>query len=191
MSRRWEIIEELKAGKKIDQKKCPVCGNSLRVIINGYLSEEMAVFFRQHRDYIKSGGCMIFADDRDPFYVCSKCGSEFTEDLEQIKLISCPLEAGGVIHEKECRDYGLLESRRNYELMDDRELICNKICPLMNKMARIKKKDGSVVEGKIMRTFLRTYDMPGNQLIICEKKDKYYGDFVHILISDISEIQPV
>ena len=30
---------------------------------------------------------MIFADDRDPFYVCSKCGSEFTEDLEQIKLI--------------------------------------------------------------------------------------------------------
>ena len=104
MSSRWEIIEALKAGKKIDQKKCPVCGNSLRVIVNGYLSEEMAVFFRQHRDYIKSGGCMIFADDRDPFYVCSKCGSEFTEDLEQIKLISCPLEAGGAIHEKECRD---------------------------------------------------------------------------------------
>ena len=75
--------------------------------------------------------------------------------------------------------------------MDDRELICNKICPLMDKMARIKKKDGSVVEGKIMRTFLRTYDMPENQLIIAEKKDKYYGDFIHILISDISEIQPV
>ena len=36
-----EIIEALKEGEKVTQKMCPVCGNPLKAVIFGYLTNEM------------------------------------------------------------------------------------------------------------------------------------------------------
>lgn len=191
MSRRRELIEALKEGKPIDQKKCPICGSPLKIVMYGYMTEEIGEFIRKNKDSITNCGCMCFADDRDPLYICRNCKGEFTETLEQIILMSCPLEASNVIRENECRNYELLESRAYYKLLDDRELICDKICPLIGKKVRIRKNDGSVIEGELRRTFIKGYSMPGNCLLLSTDHEKYGGYYKEILISEIGVIEQV
>ena len=189
-----EIIEALKEGEKVTQKMCPVCGNPLKAVIFGYLTNEMGDFVDKNHKYLIEGGCMCFMDDRDPVFECTKCHGQFTENLEQIKLISCPLEVSHSIHESECRNYELLEHKEHYELMEDRDLACNTICPLLTKRVRVKTKDGSVFEGVLDQTwrkFTHPKTIPDYYLSLSNKRDKYHVDYSDIPIADISEIKEV
>ena len=85
MSNFREEMAAIKAGKTIHGISCPVCGNLLKRIIFGFLTAEEGEFIKKNHEYFKAGGCMIFGDDRDPFYICDKCGSKFNDDLKQIK----------------------------------------------------------------------------------------------------------
>lgn len=194
MSVSREIIEALKAGKKVNQRKCPICGNPLKVVIFGYLTNEMGKFIEKNHQYLIEGGCMCFMDDRDPTFECPKCHGQFTETLEQIKLIPCPFEASHSIHESECRNYELLEHKEHYELMEDRDLACNTICPLLGKRVRVKTIDGSVFEGVLNQTwrkFIHSKTIPDYFLSLSNERGKYHSDYSDIPISDISEIKEV
>lgn len=172
-------------------KKCPVCGHTLKIIFYGEPTEETEKLVEKNSQFLTLGGCMCFGDDRDPDYICPKCNGEFSYDLEQIKLISCPLEAGGAIREDECRNYELLEKKDHYALLDNRELICNRLCPLMGKRIRIHTSDGSFYEGELMRTHQYTYSIHENFLSLSNKRDEYHYDYTNILISDIKEIEAI
>ena len=185
-----EYVEALKAGKIEKQKKCPVCGNPLKVVIFGYLTEEMGEFIKKNKKFLIDGGCMCFMDDRDPTFVCPKCHGEFMENLERIKLIPCPLEASNAIREDECRKYELLENREHYELLENREVICDMICPFIGKQVRITTKRGDTIEGKLGRTFRYTVSTPGNHVIVFKERDKYHSDVIDVYISDIVSIDP-
>ena len=124
----------------------------------------------------------------DGKYICSRCKEEFSNDLNQLKLISCPLEASNLIHEGECRDYVLLEKKCSYELLEDRAFICNTICPVMGKHVRIQTKDGSYFDGIVIDTHAYARNITENFLTILNKKGGNQNEYTNILISDISKI---
>ena len=104
------------------------------------------------------------------------------------------MEVSHSIHESECRNYELLEHKEHYELMEDRDLACNTICPLLTKRVRVKTKDGSVFEGVLDQTwrkFTHPKTIPDYYLSLSNKRDKYHVDYSDIPIADISEIKEV
>ena len=182
-------IDAINSGKPKIRKKCPVCGGYLKVIIFGYPTSETADTVQRHNDYFTLGGCICFDDDRDPDYICPRCGGSFTEDLEQIILIPCPLEAGHQIHKNECKNYELLESKTHYSLLENRDFICNKICPLLGKRVQVITADGSIYEGNLEGTYEYTVSKPGNHIMLSNPVGEYQCEYTDIYISDISALE--
>ena len=79
-----EIIEALKAGEKVTQKMCPVCGNPLKAVIFGYLTNEMGDFIDKNHKYLIEGGCMCFMDDRDPVFECTNVMDNLLRTLNRL-----------------------------------------------------------------------------------------------------------
>ena len=183
----YEVYEKIKAieeGRPISVPKCPKCGKTLKILLFGLPSEKTFEFIKKNKEYFTLGGCVCFGDDRDPMYICPECKDEFTHDLKQIKLITCPLEASGMIFENECRDYDLLERRYHEHLLNERELICNKICLLMKKKVRVKTKDASVFEGELLRTHLTSVSTSKSHITLVNTTEEYNHDYIDIIISE-------
>ena len=185
------ILDEIRdiVSGKAEQKKCPVCGAPLKRVAHGYPTMEIEKMANKHPDLITLGGCMMFGDDRDAYYVCFGCRREFSESLEEIRLKSCPLEASAAIREEECGDYEALERNGRYKLLEERDLICNRICPLQMRKVRIRTKDGSVYEGDFLRTHTANVSVPVDHLILLDWTAGPHGEYIDVILTDIEEIE--
>ncbi|MDO4544958.1 MAG: hypothetical protein Q4C25_02275 [Bacillota bacterium] len=164
---------------------CPICGTKLKHIVWGYIDNKALKHLQNEKiDYI-IGGCMTFGDDRSGKYFCKNCQMELSENLKPIELITCPLEASGAIFKNECRNYELLVSKRNYNLLDNRELICDTVCPAIGKSVRIVLKTGGLVEGKLLRSYRYSVSCPGNHLMLEKKLAEFSSEYIDVMISDI------
>lgn len=172
----------------IKKMQCPICGGTLKMLFYGDPLQEIETLVYDHPEQFSLGGCDCLGDDRDPVYICSRCTVEFSNDLKQLKLITCPLEASNLIHEGECRDYVLLEKKYSYKLLEDRAFICNTICPVMGKHVGIQTKDGSYYKGVLIDTHAYARNINENFLTILNKKCDNQNEYTNILISDISKI---
>jgi hypothetical protein len=170
----------------METKYCPCCKRiPLKLILRGYgnFDDVKAALSKNNIDY-QMGGCMVYGDDRDATFFCWNCDGNYTEELEPIELIPCPLEASNSILKEECRNYEAMEKKERYRLLEDKVKICNMICPVMGKKAIVEKKNGELIEGTITRTVDHTCDVPENHLIVFKEQ----GTNVDVLIKDIESI---
>ncbi len=184
-------IEAILSGQPITRKKCPYCGKPLEIFINGYPTEEIEEFMQKNPGYFTYGGCCGFGGDMDPVYYCSDCRRELSYNLKQIDLIYCPLVSNGIIHKEECRQYTVLAGKNRYTLFRYRELVCDKICPSIDKQARVVTNDGVITEGRIKRVKLATSDSPGSFLLMEINREDGCSDTVSIRITEISRVETI
>lgn len=123
---------------------CPICGNELTIILYGLIPEGATSDLDEKGVKYTLGGCSLLREK----YHCDACETGFTGDLEPLKW--CILTSEDQITENECRDYAFLETRKDYRDLSNRDFICGKICPLMDKRLIVIMKDKSVYRGQIL-----------------------------------------
>lgn len=132
-------------------KKCPDCGNDLSIIVRGFPCSDIIDDLKAKEIKYKLGGCMRFGDDRDGAYYCSRCDQEYSNDLKPIILKNCPLVPHGAVFKDECKKYE--EIARQYgEMLNDKDKICEMICPNLGRPIKITLKNGEVIAGIITRS---------------------------------------
>jgi len=185
-----DIFEKLENGKPVENKMCPRCGRPLSVILYGLRDEEFDKVLTDNNVKYCLGGCMCFGDDRDPIFRCNHCRKDFNEELKYIRLISCPLEASNYITKGECGNYELLSSKEGYELLDEREMICNEICPAMNQLVTIKTKDGCEYKGILQGTWRKFVDSnPKSEIQLLQVDREKNVEDIEIEISNVKSIR--
>jgi len=181
-------IDAILTGRPVDRKKCPYCGNTLAIFINGLPTEEIEEFMSKNPGYFAYGGCCVFGDDRDPVYYCSECGAELSYDLKKIVLKRCPLVSDETIRKEECRNYSLLRSKYRYTLFWYKGLICDKVCPSIGKRVRVQDNGGNITEGEIEGVKLASPNSPGSFLVLKRIQQDDCNDSVYLRISDIRTV---
>ena len=168
-------IKELKKGVTPQIPNCPMCGGNLKVVIFGYPTKEVEMLAADNLFNIQLGGCLCFGDDRDDVFYCPKYQTGFTEELVKNELIVCPLEASNHIRKSECKNYEWLSKR--YTLLEDREKICNMICPMMGKHVIVETSEGKVYQGRLVKTFEYTVSEPDNMIELEERTGEYSANY--------------
>lgn len=185
-----DIYENLEKGTPVENKMCPRCGRPLSVILYGLPGEEFGKTLKENNVRYCLGGCLCFGDDRDPVFRCSHCRKEFNEELKQIHLIPCPLEAGHCIIKGECRNYSLLSSKEGYELLDEREMICEEICPAINQFVTIETKDGCEYKGILQGTWRKYIDsIPRGEIQLLQINREKTAEDIEIEIRNVKSIR--
>ena len=100
-----KIEKDINDGKQIMIPKCPICGETLKVVMHGYPDKKFVEFLDKHNVPYKLAGCICFCDDRDEVYRCGACHSR----RRRMRLLSAAkLKGAGA-----CLRYIYLSVRRS------------------------------------------------------------------------------
>lgn len=182
-----KYFKALQEGRRMRLPECPFCGRELKVVMYGLPIDELAELAEDENSGILLGGCICFDDDRDDVFRCESCEKGFTKKVELNELKECPLESCNAIRSYECRNYELLETK--YELLDDREKICNVICPNMGKSVKILTSEGITYRGIMTGTSSYSVSYPGNTVTLDTEDERAKGGIITIYVRDIVSVE--
>lgn len=201
----YKIKEDIKQGNVIKYPQCPNCRHFLVPMLYGEPDETFEEFLETNGVEYELGGCCICGDDRDYAFYCRNCDSGYTENLKLVNLISCMIE--GDIFSEECRKYEIMREHytKYYEeydegydeealkntLYDNREFICDVLCPGLYKRVKITSTNGEQTEGIMYHLSTNYENIEIIKVILGIEIGPYETEYKEIFFKDILSVEVI